>query len=334
MPIIRQRRRVINAANHITPGTYHNVDVDWASMLWGAITIGRRSWFDVVRFGPASLMEIVWRCAMARANIQTHLSEGTMRFRATSAFNSLDGSEKGAVTYFLGLIMAKLTAEDLLSVPWVLHLDVYSKINNAHGHTVAVTTTQGTKSRPDLIGRAVSGDWLVCEAKGRTTSITDDQRISAKEQTRQISTINGVAPNARYASFASFSGSARNLVHEWIDPTGSSETAEPLELPEPDFIMSYYRTVTDFLRYDNPAVLDRPDEKDGLFLREVPGMDLWIGLDLEHPSAWMRDDRGADDPDFARRILERALKYKPPEQAPGRKIGLDGIAVVLGKSWL
>ncbi|KQX02979.1 hypothetical protein ASD01_16970 [Ensifer sp. Root423] len=333
MPIIRQRRRDINAANHITPGTYHNVDVDWASMLWGAITVGRRSWFDVVRFGSASLMEIVWRCAMARANIQTHLSGGTTHFRTTSAFDSLDGSEKGAVTYFLGLILAKLAAEDLHSVPWVLHLDVYSKIN-AHGHTVAVTTTPGTKSRPDLIGRAVSGDWLVCEAKGRTTSITNHQRISAKEQTRQISTINGVAPNARYASFASFSGSARKLIHEWIDPVGSSDTAEPLELPEPEFIMSYYRTVTDFLRYDNPAVLGRLDEKDGLLLREVPGMDLWIGLDLEHPSARMRDSRGADDPDFAPRILERALKYKPPERAPGRKIGLDGIAVVLGKSWL
>ncbi|MQX70798.1 hypothetical protein [Sinorhizobium meliloti] len=333
MPIIRQRRRDINAANQITPGTFHNVDVDWASMLWGAITVGRRSWFDVVRFGPASLMEIVWRCAMVRANIQTHLSEGTTHFRTTSAFNSLDGSEKGAVTYFLGLILAKLAAEDLLSVPWVLHLDVYSKIN-AHGNMVAVTTTQGMKSRPDLIGRAVSGDWLVCEAKGRTTSITNDQRILAKEQTRQISTINGVAPNARYASFASFSGGARNLVHEWIDPAGSSETAEPLELPEPDFIKSYYRTISDFLRFDNPAVLDRPYEKDGLFLGRVPGMDLWIGLDPEHPSAWMRYDLGTDDPDFAPRILERAAKYEPPKQAPGRKIGLDGIAVVLGESWL
>ncbi|MDW9689371.1 hypothetical protein GOB50_30920 [Sinorhizobium meliloti] len=277
-------------------------------------------------------MEIVWRCAMARANIQTHASGGTTHFCTTSAFNSLDGSEKGAVTYFLGLILAKLAAEDLLSVPWVVHLDVYSKIN-AYGHTVAVTTTHGTKSRPDLIGRAVSGDWLVCEAKGRTISITNEQRISAKEQTRQISTINGVAPNARYASFASFSGSARNLVHEWIDPVGSSETAEPLELPEPEFIMSYYRTVTDFLRYDDPAMLGRPHEKDGLLLREVPGMDLWIGLDLEHPSASIRYP-GLPEADFARRILERSAKYEPPKRVPGRKIGLDGIAVVLGESWL
>lgn len=337
MPVIRQVLKDISAVGTITQGPKLSPTYHWEDLLWAGLTVGRRSLLDVFAFGQASLMEIVWRCAMIRANLDDvlHLN-GRNFFEATPAFRFLDGSEKGAVSYFLGLMLAKLAAGDRLSVPWLLHLDLYSAAN-PYGTHIPVTVPTGTNSRPDLIGLAAGGGWLVCEAKGRTGSILNTQRVAAKEQTRMISTINRVAPSWRYASFARFSGQQMALAHEWIDPSDARDDAFPLTLSIGEFFQHYYRSISQFLRMDDPTMrparpIFSPEDDREYLMREVPGLDIWIGLDSRHKAIELVGDR-----DFRYDSDEKVLSlfggYTPPEPRRGLKVGSDGIAVLTGASW-
>jgi hypothetical protein len=80
----------------------------------------------------------------------------------SDAFKDLDPLEKAAVTYFLGLAVAKLLAARLLSVPWLVHLDRVV-------HTLGIRLSG--RSRPDLIGYGHSRGWIVVEAKGRSSKL-------------------------------------------------------------------------------------------------------------------------------------------------------------------
>jgi hypothetical protein len=80
--------------------------------------------------------------------------------RRTNAFVSLGPTEKGMVSYFLGMTLCKLFASRLLSAPWLLHLDVFRPVLNP--------VTLG-RSRPDLVGEDIAGNWHAFESKGRSS---------------------------------------------------------------------------------------------------------------------------------------------------------------------
>jgi hypothetical protein len=65
------------------------------------------------------------------------------RLRRTSTVKTLDPTEKGAVSYFIGMTFCKVFATRLLNTPWLLHLDVFRPQLNP------VLTA---RSRPDLVG--------------------------------------------------------------------------------------------------------------------------------------------------------------------------------------
>ena len=113
MPVVHEAFFDVDAATGQLvrqPGI--TVPVSWHDLVWAAVTVGRRSQFDVFRFGFSSRMEVVWRAALLRANLElsqpARRSRGGRGFAPSPAFWALDGSEKGAVTYFMGLALAKL----------------------------------------------------------------------------------------------------------------------------------------------------------------------------------------------------------------------------------
>lgn len=334
MAIIKQRRVDIDAAGIFTRYPDVSVDYDWAEVIWAALTTGRRSMLDVFRFGSLSEMELIWRCALIAANIsvQRHRRRANEHeFRYSEAFNALDGSEKSAVTYFLGLILTKLAADRELKVPWLWHLDVYSRVNNPYGPPTRVVAAGASKSRPDLIGQSLSGEWLVCEAKGRSNGVTNQVRIKAKDQTRKISLINGSVPKWRFASVARFSGDA--LVHEWIDPEGWTDQAEAL-FPEPRALYNaYYSDIASFLlRADGQEPRRRTFGNYDYMGKYIPGVDVWVGLRTfflnggYHPSDLIRSE---DQMTYFKNLLSE----EPTEKMPGIKAGDDGVLVELGARW-
>jgi hypothetical protein len=121
--------------------------------------------------------------------IKTALGQvgGSRPFQRTAAFKALDPTEKGAVSYFLGMAVCKLFASRVLDTPWLLHLDVF-------GNQLSAATKSG-RSRPDLIGLNTSGAWHVFESKGRSGSPSAKDKLKAKQQVQRLVTVNGEESN-------------------------------------------------------------------------------------------------------------------------------------------
>ncbi|EKS9866138.1 hypothetical protein QDD79_005074, partial [Burkholderia cepacia] len=129
--------------------------------------------------------------------VYANLREGTGRYYKSSYYESLDPTEKGFVSYFLGMMAAKIVAADVLDVPWLFHLSMLQSLGGS--------ATLIGRSAPDLIGLNRRMEWAVVEAKGRTNRHSPDAAAAAKLQTRQLRTINGRFPFVRVAVQAFFS---------------------------------------------------------------------------------------------------------------------------------
>ena len=129
--------------------------------------------------GEASLYEALFRLSLVRMAVEQR-PDGVSLYR-TSAFRALDPTEKGAVSYFLGMAVCKLFADRMLDTPWLLHLDVFK--NQLDPKVV------GGRSRPDLVGLKHSGEWQAFECKGRSSVPNADERLKAKKQAQRLTRV-------------------------------------------------------------------------------------------------------------------------------------------------
>jgi hypothetical protein len=203
----------------------------WTDLIWASITIGRRNWQDVIKHGQHSYYEMIYRCVMLYANLAEDASGSLI---ASPAFRDLDPSEKTSVSYFIGLTTAKLSAEVLFSVPWLMHLDRYRSLN---------PVLKG-RSKPDLVGRNTLSDWLVMEAKGRSNKAEKGLMKKAKTQTKELERIDGVVPALRVAMVAQFDPNILSVVLE--DPPGGDGGVN-FNISPNTFIRDYYQPFVDFL---------------------------------------------------------------------------------------
>jgi hypothetical protein len=189
----------------------------WDDVLWAALTIGRPSTYHVLQHGQASLHEAMFRLSLVRMALS---EDGCGNFAKTSAFAALDPTEKGMVSYFLGMTFTKLFASRYLHTPWLLHLDVFKDTLNP--------SVLG-RSRPDLVGQSAAGEWFAFESKGRSAQPSATDRANAKAQAQRLVAIGGVATTLHVGSFAYFRHNT--LEYYWRDPMPDSE--DPLRLPAP-----------------------------------------------------------------------------------------------------
>ena len=196
----------------------------WDELLWAAITIGRPSAYHVFRHGPASFHEAIFRLALIRMAVE---QDRYGSLRRTDAYAALDPTEKGMVSYFLGMVLCKLFAARLLQTPWHLHLDVFRNQLNP--------VTLG-RSRPDLVGEDISGRWHAFESKGRSSVPSSADKTKAKTQAQRLVSVGGSNCSLHVGSFAYF----RNDVLEfyWRDPEPDSK--EAIQLPRPDREWRFY----------------------------------------------------------------------------------------------
>ncbi len=153
---------------------------------------------------------------------------GATRLRRTSAFKGLDPTEKGAISYFLGMTFCKVFSSRLLQTPWLLHLDVF-------GSTVA-TSALG-RSRPDLFGQqSRTRDWLAFETKGRVSKPSPADRAKAKHQATRLVSVDGSACALHVGTFTFFVNDVLNF--HWIDPP--TEGSRPIKVPEIGEAWRYY----------------------------------------------------------------------------------------------
>ena len=155
--------------------------VSWDDLLWAALTVGRPNRKAVFQHGDSSLYEAIFRLSLVRMALEQR-GPTARRLRRTEAARTLDPSEKGAVNYFIGMTICKVFADRLLNAPWMLHLDVFRPDLNP--------VLKG-RSRPDLVGQRISGEWIALESKGRISVPDAKARTKAKEQALRCVSVAG-----------------------------------------------------------------------------------------------------------------------------------------------
>lgn len=144
----------------------------------------------------------------------------------SQGYRDMDSTEKGATSYFLGMTLAKLTAERLFGVPWLWHISCGSQ---------ALSFLKG-RSRPDMLGCDLGGRWIVVEAKGRSGNLDMDALESAKSQTKMVSTVNAVVPYCRMGVQAYFDPDLKAYL---LDPD-PFDIAEPVKFEMARALDDYY----------------------------------------------------------------------------------------------
>jgi hypothetical protein len=274
------------------------LSTSWDELLWAAITLGRPSTYHVFRHGQTSFHEAIFRLALIRMAVQQDWNGYLSR---TGAFAALDPTEKGMVSYFLGMTLCKLFASRLLLTPWLLHLDVFRSVLNP--------VTLG-RSRPDLVGEDINGEWHAFESKGRSSVPTSGDKAKAKAQAQRLVSVNGRNCFLQVGSFAFFRSDV--LEFYWRDP--EPDSGDTIALPRPEAEWRYYF---------EPALslASEPDTEPMATERELADVKVEIHpkiLPLLHDGHWAQAKVLAND----LRIALISEGYQP-----------DGIKLTTGESW-
>jgi hypothetical protein len=283
----------------------------WDELLWAAVTVGRPNRSYVFRHGDASLYEALFRWSLTRMALEQR-GPTAYRLRRTDAARTLDPSEKGAVSYFLGMTFCKLFSERLLDAPWVMHLDVFRPL---------IDPVLTGRSRPDLVGQQTrSGRWIVLESKGRVSPPNADSKDKAKQQAQRVVTVNGAVPSLRLGCVTYFRNDV--LQFYWTDPEPDREAPQgAFEVSADDSLWRHYYLPVFQLIHSHPQylgkMLDQP------VLMPVETVDIEVGI---HPLVLksLVEGQWGDAKNTCAEHLDRlrAERYQP-----------DGLRVVAGETW-
>jgi hypothetical protein len=293
------------AASGVTNGPAV-LETSWDELIWAAVTVGRPNRQYVFRHGEASMYEALFRLSLIRMAL--HQRAGGYRLRRTEAAKTLDPSEKGAVSYFLGMAIAKLFSARLLRAPWLLHLDVFRP---------QLDVDLKGRSRPDLIGQTNTGKWVALESKGRLSQPNALAKQKAKEQAKRVR-ISGKAPSYQVGAITYFRSEA--LKFFWRDPESEKEVREILVKFEDVDWRYYYEPVFDLvtsrLRFEQNNI----GRSSGVAIREAD-----VELEI-HPIIF----RMLSERNWAG-AKQVSIEHADEFQEEGYQ--LDGIRLTAGRSW-
>lgn len=282
------------------------LETSWDELIWAAVTVGRPNRQYVFRHGQASIYEALFRLSLTRMALEQR--PGGRRLRRTAAAKTLDPSEKGAVSYFLGMTLCKLFSARLLYAPWLLHLDVFRP---------DLDIQLSGRSRPDLVGKTNSNEGVALESKGRLSKPDADAKTKAKNQATRVVSIDGVSPTYKIGGIAYFRNEV--LRFYWRDPEArnTSKTIE-VKIRGEDWSY-YYRPIFELFQSRYQTSPSR-EERTSASIEEVD-IDLGIHpviLRLLTESNWA----GA-----------REASVKLAQEFHERGYQLDGIRIDAGPSW-
>lgn len=296
----------------------------WPRIIHAAVTVGKAERPHLFRYGAYSRFEIISRASLIYANLMENSVGHVLH---TDVNRALDPTEKGYVSYFLGLTTAKMLAGQYLRVPWLMHLDVY------RDYLLPLPPAGSlSKEKPDLVGRDLAGRWVVLEAKGRSGGLTPGLLEKAKDQTRNLSTVRGNAIDLRVA-LASYFKKDRLSV-KWEDPVEPKEDAPQLDISVDQLLREYYRPF--FLLFSQEQESDTL-ELNGRAYRTVriADADLVIGINVPILEA-LREERLDQVENLARELARTNTSpgaNSALEADEATFLGDDGILVRAGVRW-
>lgn len=293
----------------------NQLDFTVQELMWSAITVGRANFIDVLSNGIYSEYEILYRASIVFANI----AQNGVTLVKSSAYENLDPSEKGAVSYFLGLTFTKLLSAKLLNIPWLLHIDVYREQFTRNGQAFGFGSS---RSRPDLIGLDNLRRWIVIESKGRTNSMRGNVLEEAKNQTKKLRKIGTEDPELRVAVVTHFTNG--QLIVDWSDPEGFNEDYFDIQTDTEEYLANYYKLIFNILSSKN----NDTKEFNGFITYTFDNINLTIGLDRKIFNAYKT---------LNLKTIVHINIFKPEQLSSIEDqdffVGIDGIVVGLGSNW-
>ena len=288
---------------------------------------------------PGNVLEFAWRTALVGANLRQQRHRGPIQaLRQTGQYRSLDPSEKGAVSFFLGQVSAKHFAEHLLAAP------VFARVDAA----MQAAGLPLTGRRPDFYGWGPTVGAFAVEAKGRSGIWNNHTMQQAKKQAQLLAPVLGGGGHAAVAHMAYFE---RREWKAWLmDPPPSRQGPGPsLE----SVLVAYYRPFERLLAERGAGQVEvlAGAEYD---MAELPEVDVRLGLRRDLRAAFTQEGladegRGAklklalaglggageEGEAFAqvRSRLDRAARLAEEETAERRSAGTDGLLLQAGPSW-
>lgn len=273
--------------------------IEWDDLLWAALTVGRPNTAYVLAYGDASYYEALFRLSLVRMALEQRRYSRSLH--RTDAYQSLDPTEKGAVTYFLGMGVCKLFASAFLYTPWLLHLDVFRDQLDP--------VLRSGRSRPDLVGQDNKGAWHAFECKGRSSIPKEEDQRKAKTQAQRLVRVDSTDCSLHVGAISYFRQDA--LEFHWRDPDPEDKAMlQPIEVNQPEDAWLYYYA---------PAL--------ALATAELTGARANVDINIEVHEAVL-DLLLAGE--WAAAQL-RARELGPALEAEGFRA--DGLQVTAGESW-
>jgi len=253
---------------------------------------------EAVRVGTAShlggyhrpFLERLWRATMVWAFLEERDRAGAPSWASSQAFTELDPSEKGAVSFHLGLLQASTLTKRLLGLSDVVHVDA----------VLGLLGIPLVGRRPDLVGydpahrkRASHGRVLI-ESKGRSTAAQSDVNDALRSAREQLQEFHGHNWNYGYALVGPSPLLIASVGHftrsgYWQGALQDPPTARrdlPPEVQDDEFqgllnlasLQPIVAAIAEIRRYA-PERVTR--DRDQMTFARLPGIDLVIGLPTE-----------------------------------------------------
>jgi hypothetical protein len=310
VPLIDYQSQGFPAGAPVMNG-FATLNVTWRDLLTAAVTVGRPNRAYVFQHGAASKYEALFRWSLIRMAVE-QFGPAAHRLRRTDAAKTLDPTEKGAVSYFLGMAVCKMFAEKLLDTPWLMHLDVFRA-------QIGAVLREG--SRPDLIGQSRTGQWMAFESKGRISQPDATTKTKAKGQARRCIRVNTTPVTFHIGAITYLANDVLRFF--WRDPEPNEDelrNAFRITVSDADWFY-YYAPVFDLVRANRDTyerMLREP------VLLRVEEADLEIGIEPQVLKFLSQGQWSA-----AREWCnEHAARLRQSEAQA------DGIRLVPGQSWL
>ncbi len=210
----------------------HDMDVTpWRFMI-ASLTLGFQRFWAEAGWGPRLWLH---RLGLGMSGM-SFLEDEYGQLRLADDYRHLDGSEKVAMSYWQGMVFAKLAAEEALGVRWLVHADALERRR-------MLTRTAGAKKRADMVGQDDQLNWHVIEAKGYSNAYTAEKLTKAKTQAGVVARINHQPPATTSASITSLWTSPIHVLLDDPPPPGK----EHWNIPDPGFWQHYYGGIADYI---------------------------------------------------------------------------------------
>lgn len=223
-------------------GKKKDLDISLFSLVRSAITMGYNSYGSVANAG-------LFRAAKLLGLVLGDVTTKNGYLKISDQFMNFERSEKVADSYYLGQALTKAVAEELLNIPWLMHVSKYQGIYNikcgsklpAKYKVKKNSTKHKNAKEPDFFGFDSKFKAHVFEAKGYSSGKNNDTLQHAIDQVSQVTTINGKPPETRVACF--FELLNTKIKGRIIDPMGSE--GMDIKIDTEKYLRNYYNYFND-----------------------------------------------------------------------------------------